>query len=55
MNSGRTYLWVESTDFIAYADEQILRLHQSPDSVVGTAKVANLFPEKKNSLHKDLV
>lgn len=54
MNSGRTYLWVESTDFIAYADDQILRLHQSPDSVVGTAKVANLFPEKRIPCTKTL-
>ena len=54
LNSGRTYLWVESTDFIAYADDQILRLHQSPDSVVGTAKVANLFPEKRIPCTKTL-
>ena len=54
MNSDRTYLWVESTDFIAYADDQILRLHQSPDSVVGTAKVANLFPEKRIPCTKTL-
>ncbi|MGL9790629.1 hypothetical protein IGI75_003403 [Enterococcus sp. DIV2469a] len=46
LNSGRTYLWVESTDFIDYADDQILRLYQSPDSVVGAAKVSRLFPEK---------
>jgi len=46
LNSGRTYLWVESTDFIDYADDQILRLHQSPDSVVGAAKVSGMFPEK---------
>ena len=46
LNSGRTYLWVESTDFIDYADDQILRFHQSPDSIVGATKALSLFPEK---------
>lgn len=46
VNSGRTYKWVNSTEFLDFVDDQILNYHQSPDSIIGTAKIEKHFPDE---------
>lgn len=46
VNSGRTYKWVKSTEFLDFVDDQILNYHQSPDSIIGTAKIEKHFPDE---------
>lgn len=45
INSGRPHKWIESTAFLDFIDDQILNYHQSPDSIIGSAKTQNLFPD----------
>lgn len=50
----KPYLCVEATEFVDYADDQILSLNQFPDSIVGAAKTVNLFPKKRPLVQLDL-